>query len=122
MALKERAMPKTQIDTADDLECVTITEFKARAREVIASVGPRKAVAILRHNAADAVLISLSDYEEFVRLKRERLNFLTGRYEAMVARMQTPESAAGVDELFNASSEELGHAALGAALGTATRR
>jgi hypothetical protein len=27
-----------------------------------------------------------------------------------------------VDQLFNASSEDLGHAALGAALGTATRR
>jgi prevent-host-death family protein len=109
-------MTKTRIDDAtDELESVTITEFKARAREVIDSVGSHRAVAILRHNAADAVLISPSDYAEFVSLKRERLNFLTRRYEDMVARMQTPESAAGVDRLFNATSDELGRAALGAA-------
>ena len=98
-----------------EIESVTITEFKARAREVIDRVSSQKPVAIMRHSTPDAVLISADDYAEFVHLKRERLNFLTERYDEMVARMQTPESAAGVDALFNATSEQLGSVALAAA-------
>jgi antitoxin Phd len=109
-------MGRAQLDEGiDAVESFTITEFKERAREVIDLVGDHKAVAILRHKVADAVLISASDYVEFMKLRRERLNFLTQRYDEMVARMQTREAAAGVDALFTASSEELGSAAVAAA-------
>jgi antitoxin Phd len=112
----EQYMSRTQLDESTDaVESFTITEFKERAREVIDLVENHKAVAILRHKKPDAVLISASDYVEFMKLRRERLNFLTQRYDDMVARMQTPEAVAGVDALFNASSEELGTAAVAAA-------
>jgi antitoxin Phd len=107
---------RTQLDESiDAVESFTITEFKERAREVIDLVEDHKAVAILRHKMPDAVLISARDYVEFVKLRRERLSFLTQRYDDMVARMQTPEATAGVDALFSASSEELGRAAVAAA-------
>jgi prevent-host-death family protein len=102
-------------DSLDTVESFSITEFKERAREVIDSVANHKAVAILRHKMPDAVLISASDYVEFMKLRRERLDFLTHRYDEMIAQMQTPGAAAGVDALFEASAEELGHAALAAA-------
>ena len=109
-------MATTQLDdTVEAITAFTVTELKERAREVIDLVPERKAIAILRHKVADAVLISAADYVEFVKLKRERLNFLTERYNELIAQMQTPASAAGVDALFNATSEELGHAALTAA-------
>lgn len=109
-------MSRTQLDdSVDAVESFTITEFKERAREVIDLVEDHKAVAILRHKMPDAVLISARDYVEFVKLRRERLSFLTQRYDDMVARMQTPEATAGVDALFSASSEELGRAAVAAA-------
>ena len=109
-------MSRTQLDeNIDAIESFTITEFKERAREVIDLVADHKAVAILRHKMPDAVLISASDYVEFMKLRRERLNFLTQRYDDMVAQMQTPEAAAGVDALFSSSSEELGSAAVAAA-------
>jgi antitoxin Phd len=112
----EQYMSRTQLDESiDAVESFTITEFKERAREVINLVADHKAVAILRHKMPDAVLISASDYVEFMKLRRERLNFLTQRYDDMVARMQTPEAVAGVDALFSASSEELGSAAVAAA-------
>jgi antitoxin Phd len=63
----------------------------------------------------DAVLISASDYVESMKLRRERLSFLSQRYDEMVARMQTPASAAGVDAIFNASPGDLGSAATAAA-------
>jgi antitoxin Phd len=85
------------------------------ARAVIDLVADHKAIAILRHKKPDAVLISANDYVEFMNLRRERLNFLSERYDQMVARMQTPAAAAGVDALFNASPEELGRAAMAVA-------
>jgi prevent-host-death family protein len=105
-------MGRTQLDgSLDAVESFTITEFKERAREVIDLVSDHKAIAILRHKKPDAVLISANDYIEFMNLRRERLNFLSERYDQMVARMQTPAAAAGVDALFSASPEELGRAA-----------
>jgi prevent-host-death family protein len=109
-------MGRTQLDDSlDAVESFTITEFKERAREVIDLVADHKAIAILRHKMPDAVLISANDYVEFMNLRRERLNFLSERYDQMVALMQTPAAAAGVDALFSASPEELGRAAMAVA-------
>jgi len=109
-------MSRTQLDdSVGAIESFTITEFKERAREVIDLVMEHKAVAILRHKMPDAVLISAADYVEFMKLKKERLNFLTQRYDEMISRMQTVEAAAGVDALFGATSEELGRSAVAAA-------
>jgi prevent-host-death family protein len=109
-------MSRIQLDEAiQAVESLTITEFKEQARAVLDRVAARKAVAILRHKTPEAVLIPVEDYVELVRLRRERLNLLTQRYDEMVARMRTPEAAAGVDALFNATSEELGREAVKAA-------
>ena len=109
-------MSRTQLDKSiEAVESFTITEFKERAREVIDLVQDHKPVAIMRHKKPDAVLISAGDYVDFMKLRSERLNFLTHRYDEMVARMQAPEAAAGVDALFSASSEDLGGAAVAAA-------
>jgi PHD/YefM family antitoxin component YafN of YafNO toxin-antitoxin module len=94
---------------------VTITDFKERAREVVSFVAERGPVAILRHKTVDAVLISASAFVEYAKLKRERLDFLTRRYDELVSSMQTPQAAAGVDALFNATPDDLGRAALAAA-------
>ena len=109
-------MGRTQLDDSlDAIESFTITELKERAREVIDLVADHKAIAILRHKIPDAVLISANDYVEFMKLRRERLNFLSERYDQMVLQMQTPAAAAGVDALFSASPEELGRAAMAVA-------
>ncbi len=88
-------------DAVQGITAFTVTALKARAREVIDLVAEGKAVAIVRHKVADAALISAADYVEFMKLRRERLNFLTQRYDDLVALMQAPESAAGVDAPFN---------------------
>ena len=109
-------MTRTRLhDSLEDITSISITDFKERAREVIDSVSEHKAIAILRHKTADAVLISADDYVEFMKLKRERLNFLTERYDEMVARMQSPQSIAGADALFSATPESLGAAAVSVA-------
>lgn len=102
--------------TVEDLgiRSFSVTELKERAREVI-NLASQQPVAISRHNVAEAVLISPSDYAEFVALKRERLGFLAQRYDELVRRMQTPAASAGIDALFDASGEDLGRAAVTAA-------
>ncbi len=83
-------------DSLEAIESFTITEFKERAREVSDLAADHKAIAILRHKMPDAVLISAGDCVEFMKLKRERLDFLSQRYDEMVARMQTPAAAIAV--------------------------
>ena len=112
----EQPMGRTRLDNSlDAVESFTITEFKERAREVIDLIADHKAIAILRHKMPDAVLISAGDYVEFMKLRLERLDFLSQRYDEMVARMQTPAAIAGVDALFGATPEDLGRAAIAAA-------
>jgi prevent-host-death family protein len=109
-------MTRTQLDAAvAAMTAVTITQFKEAAREVVDQVAQHGPIAILRHKSADAVLISVSDYLEYMRLKRERLDFLTQRYDDLIARMQGREAVAGVDALFSATPGELGRAAVAAA-------
>jgi prevent-host-death family protein len=109
-------MSRTQLDEAvGTIEAVTITEFKEQLREVIDLVAECGAIAILRHKTPEAVLIPVDDYIELVKLRRERLNVLTQRYDDMISRMRTPDAAAGVDALFSATPEELGQAAVAAA-------
>lgn len=109
-------MVRTQLEkTVEAIASFTITEFKEQAREVIDLVAGHKAVAIMRHGTPEAVLIPVEDYVELVKLRRERLNLLTRRYDEMIARMGTAEAAAGVDELFDATPEELGRTAVLAA-------
>jgi prevent-host-death family protein len=113
---EDKTMTSAPLDEAiAAISSVSITQFKERAREVVGFVAQRGPVAILRHKTPDAVLISASDYLEYVRLKRERLDVLTRRYDELVARMQTPEASAGVDALFNATPEDLGRMAVAAA-------
>ena len=108
-------MSQAQLEEVGAIESVTVTELKERTREVMDRVGERRAVAILRHRAPAAVLISAADYAQFMQLKRERLDLLAQRYDQMMARMQGAAAAAGVDALFNATPEELGQTAVRAA-------
>jgi antitoxin Phd len=104
-----------QVKALEAIESFSITEFKEQARDVIDRVAQRRAVAISRHNTPEAVLIAVEDYLELLTLREERLNLLTQRYDEMVKRMRTPEAAAGVDALFDATPAELGRAAVAAA-------
>jgi prevent-host-death family protein len=106
---------KSTDEAIASITSVTITDFKERARELVNSVAESGPVAILRHKSADAVLISASAFAEYVNLKRERLDFLARRYDELVASMQSPEAAAGVDALFSATPDDLGSAAVAAA-------
>jgi antitoxin Phd len=70
---------------------------------------------IEKHDTAKAVMISVEEFDALMRVKEERLSILTRQFDELFDRMQTRESRHGTQKAFEASSEELGRAAVAAA-------
>ena len=98
-----------------DLPVVTATELKNSTADVIEQVAARRAVAITRHDKPRAVLLSIEEYESLTRQEPEYFAGLMETYRGMLDRMQGPEQRAAADKLFQATPDELGSAAVGAA-------
>jgi prevent-host-death family protein len=93
---------------------VSSTKAKASLRELIqrAKHGP---VFVTVHKKREAVVMSVDEYEHLLANQRDPLADMARHFDALVAKMQTPEHAAAVDALFDATPEELGDAAVQAA-------
>jgi hypothetical protein len=72
-------------------------------------------VFITKHAAPKAVLISMNHFESLSRASRSKLDALSGEFDALLARMQTPMARAGMKAMFDASPQQLGKAAVAAA-------
>ena len=72
-------------------------------------------VVITKHGAPKAVLIGLDEFTDLVGARKSRLDTLRGEFDALLARMQTPEARSGMKAAFDATPVELGKAAVSAA-------
>jgi len=72
-------------------------------------------VVITKHDAPKAVLIGLDEFTDLVGARKSRLDTLRGEFDALLARMQTPEARSGMKAAFDATPVELGKAAVSAA-------
>lgn len=99
-----------------ELPTVTATELKHSTADVLDQVSAGKAVAITRHDKPRAVLISIEHYKELTGSQSDWLADLHTEYRGMLDEMQTPEQKAGALRAFNATPEELGKAAVAAAM------
>ena len=61
---------------------------------------------ITRHHEPRAVLLSIDDYRALVAKVEDPLDRLRDDFDALVARMQTPEAKAAGAELFSPSENE----------------
>jgi prevent-host-death family protein len=98
-----------------DIPVLPATQLKNLLGRVLEQVTRDGAVAITRHDAPKAVLLS---FEEFKALTRERapaLHELQGEYDELLARMQTRDARAGMAAAFGATPAQLGKAARNAA-------
>ena len=93
---------------------VSSTKAKTSFRDLIqqAKRGP---VFVTVHKKREAVVMSVDEYEQLLANQRDPLADMARHFDALVAKMQTPEHATAVDALFNATPEELGDAAVQAA-------
>lgn len=94
---------------------MTSTEAQNGFGRMLDTVARDGTVLITRHNATQAVVISVDRYEALTRAREPSLDALSAEFDELLARMQTDESRAGMRAAFAASPAELGRAAVEAA-------
>lgn len=94
---------------------VTATDAKKEFGRVLEAVLQGGVVVITKHDAPKAVLMSVDEFDALSRAGEATLDALTGRFDALLARMQTPKARAGMKAAFDASPKQLGKAALAVA-------
>jgi antitoxin Phd len=72
------------------------------------------AVVITKHDTPKAVLISVESFNALSRATETRLDSLSGEFDALLAKMQTPQARSGMKKAFAASGRQLGQAAAAA--------
>jgi antitoxin Phd len=92
------------------------TSFSASAAKsefgrVLEMVIQGSIVVITKHDAPKAVLVSVDEFNALARTKERALDTLTGEFDELLARMQTPKARAGMKAAFDASPKQLGRAA-----------
>lgn len=104
-----------------DVPMVAASRLKNEFGGVFEQVALSGAVAITKHGTPRAVLLSYAEFQALTASATPALDELSGRFDKLLAAMQTPEAKAGVAAAFDATPEELGAAAVKAAR-TAQRR
>lgn len=95
-----------------DIPTVAATRFKNEFGTIFEQAALGGAVAITKHNAPKAVLLSYAEFESLVKSRSPALNDLSAQFDGLLARMQTPKARKGMAAAFNASPDELGRAAV----------
>ncbi len=72
-------------------------------------------VFITKHAAPKAVVLSVDDFTALTRATEQTLDTLSGEFDALLARMQTPKARASLKAAFEASPKAVGKAAVAAA-------
>jgi prevent-host-death family protein len=96
-------------------EPLPATRAKNELGRVLEKVSQGGMVVITKHDAPKVVLISVEAFESLSRSAELKLNALSEEFDALLARMQSPKSRAGMKAAFKASPKRLGQAAVAAA-------
>jgi prevent-host-death family protein len=91
------------------------TVAKNEFGRVLEAALERGTVVITKHDAPKAVLLSMEAYRALAGRTESVLDALTGEFDAMFERMQTPGARKARNALFAATPAELGRAAAAAA-------
>lgn len=104
-----------------DVPSVAATRLKNEFGAVLEEAA-RGAVAITRHDAPKAVLVSYEEFQALVNARSQSLSELDAEFDALLARMQTPKAKRGVEAAFRAQPVELGRAAVARSVKPARKR
>jgi antitoxin Phd len=91
---------------------MTATKVKNRMGQVLDRVMQGETVLIMRHKILKAAVIPMAEFEKLSSPQEEGLDALSRKYDAMLARMQTPAARTGMKAAFDASPKQLGKAAV----------
>ncbi len=98
-----------------DPSSITATDAKNEFARVLDMVVQGGVVVITKHDVPKAVLVSVEDFNALAQATESKLETLSGAFDALLARMQTPKARAGMKAAFAASPKQLGRAAIAAA-------
>lgn len=98
-----------------DVPAVAATEVKNKFGAILEKTLHGGAVAITRHDAPKAVLLSYDEFESLIETRARTLGKLGAEFDDLLGRMQTPKARKGMKAAFGASPSELGRAAVRAA-------
>jgi antitoxin Phd len=98
-----------------DIPKVAATRFKNEFGAIFEQAALGGAVAITKHDAPKAVLISFDEFQALVRARSPGLDDLVARFDALLDGMQAPKVKKGMAVAFDASPAKLGRAAVKAA-------
>lgn len=94
---------------------LSATQAKNGFGRVLEKVIQGSMVVITKHDAPKAVLISMDEFNTLSRSTELKLNSLSEKFDAALARMQTPKARIKMKAAFGASPKQLGKAAVTAA-------
>ena len=102
---------RNQMGDVVDIPSVPATRVQNQFRTVLDDVLKSGAVAITRHAAPEAVLISAELFAVLVQDQKSKLESLTAEFDGLVAGMQKPGFAKGMKAAFNATPAAMAKAA-----------
>jgi antitoxin Phd len=106
-----------------DVPSVTASELKSGLAGVMEQATQLGAVAITKHDAPKAVLVSYAEFEALIAARTPAIDALSAEFDALLARLQTPAAQRGMADAFDAPPQALGGAArVAAAAPTVPRR
>lgn len=105
-----------------DIPQVAATRFKNEFGAIFEQAAISGAVAITKHDAPKAVLLSFAEFEALVKASSPQLNELDAQFDELLTRMQTPKARKGMMDAFNASPADLGKAAVKAKTGVTKKK
>ncbi len=98
-----------------DLPTVAASRFKNEFGAIFEQAALGGAVAITKHDAPKAVLLSYAEFESLIKSRSPVLEDLATQFDELLERMQAPKSKAAMAAAFDASPVQLGRAAAKAA-------
>ncbi len=93
----------------------TATQAKNAFGRVLEMALRGDTVVITKHDEPKAILISVDEFNQLTRATERTLDTLSGEFDEMLARMQSPKARAAMKAAFAATPKELGKAAMIAA-------
>ena len=94
-----------------DIPTVKATQVKNEFGAILEKATRSGAVAITRHGAPKAVLLSYEEFESLVQVQSRTLENLGAEFDDLLDRMQTAKAKKGMVSAFHASPAKLGRAA-----------
>jgi antitoxin Phd len=113
---RARALAGFRNHRGERIEAISVsaTNVKNEFGRVLERVIHGGFVVITKHEYPKAVLISVDEFNALSRATAATLDTLSAEFDALLARMQTPNAQRGMKAAFDASPRKLGRAALAA--------